>query len=119
MKTSLKLLAPALLAVAGLNMFAGNALAAFNNFQGFEVNTGDWNASQGITRVPGGGGSLHLTAASGSYYAELQNQADGSGYTGYGDGGFSHFGGSDPVYHGDFYQAIDVYVNATWSPAAA
>ena len=116
MKTSVRLLATALVAVAGLNMFAGNALAALNNFQGFETNTGDWVASQAITRVPSGGGALHLTAASGNYYAELQNLHDGY-QPNYGDGGYSFYGGADSVYHGDFYQAIDVYVNANWTPA--
>jgi len=36
---------------------------------------------------------------------------------GFGDGGYS-FGGADSVYHGDFYQAIDVYINANWAPTA-
>lgn len=87
------------------------AFATFNYFQGFEINTGDWTASQGITRVPSGGGTLHLTASSGSYYAELQNLHDGY-QTGFGDGGFSFYNGADPVYHGDFFQAIDVYIDA-------
>ncbi|HLJ69599.1 MAG TPA: hypothetical protein VKX16_19760 [Chloroflexota bacterium] len=118
MKTAVRLIVPALLALAGLNLFTGNALAAFNNFQGFETDTGDWVASQAITRVPSGGGALHLTASSGNYYAELQNLHDGY-QLGYGDGGYSFFGGADSVYHGPFYQAIDVYIDANWAPAAA
>jgi hypothetical protein len=116
MKRTIKLLVPALLVVAGLNMFAGNVFAAFDNFQGFEVNTGDWVASKAITRVPSGGGALQLTASSGNYYAELQNLHDGY-QTGFGDGGYSFFGGADSVYHGAFYQAIDVYIDANWTPA--
>src|ERR1700730_4096584 len=112
MKNTIRLLAPVLLALAGLNMAGGNAFAALNNFQGFESNTGDWIASKAITRVASGGGTLHLTASSGNYYAELQNLHDGYQAPGYGDGGYSRYGGSDPVYHGAFYQAIDVYVNA-------
>jgi len=77
-------------------MFSAAALATFNYFQGFEINTGDWVASQGITRVPSDGGTLHLTASSGSYYAELQNLHDGYA-TDFGDGGYSFYGGADPV----------------------
>jgi hypothetical protein len=89
-------------------------LASYNDFQGFEDNTGDWVASQAITRVPSGGGSLALTAASGSYYAELENLQDGY-MAGYGDGGYSLYGGSNTTYLGDFFQAIDVYVDAGWA----
>jgi len=85
------------------------ASATLNYFQGFEINTGDWTVSQGITRVPSGGGTLHLTANSGSYYAELQNLHDGYAPL-FGDGGYSFYGGADSVYHGDFYQSIDVYI---------
>ena len=95
------------------------ASATLNYFQGFEVDTGDWVASQGITRVPSSGGVLQLQASSGNYYAEIQNLHDGYGYPGYGDGGYSFYGGADPVYHGAFYQAIDVYIDANWTPAAA
>jgi hypothetical protein len=86
--------------------------------QGFEVDTGDWEASQGITRVASGGGTLQLTASSGGYYAELENLANGYQDPGYGDGGVSRFGGRGTVYNGDFYQSIDVYVDASWAPAA-
>jgi hypothetical protein len=101
------------LVVMGLS--TGIALANFNNYQGFETDTVDWVASQGITRVSSGGGSLHLTANSGNYYAELQNLLNGySG--GFGDGGYSRYGGNDTIYHGDFYQAISVYIDVNWSP---
>lgn len=117
MKVGSRLLAPLLLALAALCAFAGVAFAAFNDLQGFEVNPGDWVAPQAITRVPSGGGTLHLTARSGSYYAELRNLHDGYGVAGYGDGGYSFFGGKDPVYHGPFYQAVDLYVDVNWAPA--
>jgi hypothetical protein len=86
--------------------------------QGFEFDTGDWEASQDITRVASGGGALQLTASSGGHYAELENLANGYQDPGYGDGGFSRFGGRGTVYNGDFYQSIDVYVDASWAPAA-
>lgn len=95
------------------------AFALLNYFQGFEVNTGDWSVDQGITRVPSLGGSLHLPASSGNYYAEIQNSHDSYGYPGYGEAGSSFYGGKDSVYHGDFYQSIDVYIDANWAPAAA
>jgi len=100
--------------VAALTVFTTVAWAIANYFQGFEVNTGDWVASQAITRVPSGGGTLHLPSSAGGFYAELQNLHDGYGYPGFGDGGFSQFGGSNSVYGGDFYQAIDVYIMANW-----
>lgn len=32
--------------------------------------------------------------------------------------GYSFYGGSDSVYHGDFYQAIDVYIDVGWEKPA-
>jgi hypothetical protein len=104
-------------ALAGLAIVAAPANATQNYFQGFEISTGDWIASQSINRVPSMGGTLHLQAADGKYYAELQNLHDGYGYPGYGDGGYSLYGGSNSTYNGDFYQAIDVYIDAHWAPA--
>ena len=86
--------------------------------QGFEVDTSGWTTTQGITRVASNGGTLGIPASAGTHYAEIQIQADGYA-TGYGDGGHSFYGGKGTTYEGDFYQAIDVYVDATWSPAAA
>jgi len=107
-----------LLALAVAGLLGTNAYATFNNFQGFETDTGDWKASAGITRVASGGGTLHLPSSSGNYYAELLNLHDGYGYPGFGDGGYSFYGGEDSTYHGSFYQAIDVYINVNWTPAA-
>jgi hypothetical protein len=113
MTTTTKLLS---FAVAGL--LGASASATLNNFQGFETGTGDWVASLAINQVPAGSGTLKLPAASGSYYAELQNLHDDY-QTGYGTGGYSFYGGADPVYHGDFYQAIDVYIDVNWAPASS
>lgn len=84
-------------------------------FQGFESDTGDW--TQITTRVPSGGGFLHLPAASGNYYAELTNVHD-SYQTGYGGAEYSYFGFTSPQpYPGPFSQSISMYVMANWSPA--
>lgn len=107
-----------LLSLTAVGLLGANASATLNNFQGFETDTGDWVASAGITRVASGGGSLGLTASSGKYYAALQNFHDGY-QSGYGDAGYSFYGGADSVYHGAFYQAIDVYIDVNWAPAAA
>ena len=109
-----------LMAIAGLIMLSTGASATFNYFQGFEVDTGDWVAykDQGITRVPSDGGDLFLPSSSGGYHAEIQNLPDEYGYPGFGMAGHSFYGGSDSVYHGDFYQSIDVYIDLTWAPPA-
>jgi hypothetical protein len=83
--------------------------------QGFETDLGDWKASQAMNRVAAGQGTLHLAPAAGGYYAEIQNQHDGY-LPGYGDGAYSYFGGKGTTYQGDFYQAIDVYLDVTWAP---
>ena len=84
-------------------------------FQGFETDTGDWTPT--TTRVPSGGGSLHLTAASGSYYAELTNVHD-SYSPGYGGAEYSLFGfATQPPYTGDYSQSIKMYVFANWPVA--
>lgn len=89
--------------------------------QGFEADTSGWTAPEeggGITRVASDGGTLLLPASKGGYYAELQNDPDGyTGAVGYGDAGYSFFGGKGTEYKGDFYQAIDVYVDVEWTPA--
>jgi hypothetical protein len=105
------------------------ASAAPLYFQGFETDTSGWipDTTDGvmngsITRVPSGGGTLGLTAFDGSYYAEVHNDTDGSGYTGWGDGGFSNLSGngSTPTpYPGSaFSQSITVYINTATAAAA-
>lgn len=110
MKSKSKLFLKAFVAICIVGVAA---FATVNYFQGFEVSTGDWKASQAITRVPSSGGLLGLSSSSGRYHAELQNQPDGY-QTPFGDGGYSFFGGKGQTYAGDFYQAVDVYINAEW-----
>ncbi len=101
-------------AICVLTLWAGVAGAA-PSFQGFETDNGDWVFDQPASgRVVSGGGTLLVPSASGSYHAELFNLHD-KYMTGYGTAGYSFFGGPDPVYQGAFYQAIDVYINPTWS----
>ncbi|HLJ53405.1 MAG TPA: hypothetical protein VKT77_00115, partial [Chthonomonadaceae bacterium] len=107
------------LATLLLCLAAAAAYATLNNAQGFETNIGDWSPAPLVSRTPSGGGTLHLPAASGNFYAEVHNLDDDYQAPGYGDSGFSFYGGADSVYHGDFYQAIDVYIDANWAPAAA
>lgn len=103
------------LLVACLALTANLALAA-PNFQGFEVDTGDWSfdvpASSG--RVASGGGTLGVSSASGGYHAEVFNAQDAYAVN-LGMGGYSFFGSRDPVYAGPFFQSIDVYVDPAWS----
>jgi len=97
--------------------FLTGTISAAPSFQGFETNTGDWVFYDGGAvsgRVASGGGLLGVPSASGSYHAELVNVHDAY-MAGYGSAGYSYFGGRDPVYQGSFYQAIDVYIDPTWS----
>jgi hypothetical protein len=97
----------------------GILLATLNYFQVFETDASGWTMDLGpsaIQRVHSGGGTLHLPASGGQYYAEIKNAHDAYA-NGYGEAGYSFYGGADSVYHGDFFQAIDVYINANWTPA--
>jgi len=112
------------LTAAGASPSASSVPMAFTlhpaKLVGFEKDIGDWKASltDGIALVASGEGTLKLTASSGDVYAEVQNQTDGY-QAGYGDAGYSFFGGKGLVYEGDFFQAVDVYIDAKWAPAAA
>lgn len=110
MKTTMRVL----MTFAALIILSTVASATLNYFQGFEINTGDWVASQAITRVPSLGGTLGLPSSSGAYHAEIQNLHDGYSPP-FGDAGYSFYGGADPTYHSDFYQAIDVYIDVNWA----
>jgi hypothetical protein len=85
--------------------------------QGFELDVSGWVTTQGITRVASNAGTPAIPASSGGFYAVTQNQHDDY-QPGYGDGGYSFFGGKGTVYKGDFFQSIDVYIDAAWAPAA-
>ncbi len=113
--SAMKITVRVLLTFAVLIVLSTGASAALNYFQGFEVDTGDWVVSQGITRVASLSGVLGLPSSSGGYHAEIQNLHDGYD-TSFGDAGYSFYGGADSVYHGDFYQGIDVYINVDWVP---
>ena len=96
-------------------LFLTGIVAAAPSFEGFETDTGDWVFDIGGSgRVASGGGLLGVPSASGSFHAELINAHDYY-LPGYGTAGYSFFGGADPVYQGKFYQAIDVYIDPTWS----
>ena len=102
-------------------------------FNGFETDTSGWTADScvpnpnctagAITRVSNGGGSLHLTAPEGTHYAELTNAHEAYSFAvgppaGYGSGGFTFFGNDGSLttpYAGNFFQAISLYVNTTWT----
>ncbi len=97
-------------------VLAGTAAAA-PDFEGFETGIGTWVFYDGgaqSDRVVSGGGLLGVTSASGAYHAELGNVHDNY-QDGYGSAGYSYFGGTDPVYQGSFYGAVDVYIDPTWS----
>jgi len=111
--------------VVSILLFSVAAFAQNLAFQGFEVNTGDWDPTipsqppytpvNTTFRVPSGGGVLHLTAAAGLYYAEVHNIDNDyiPGY--YGDSGYSEFGfATPPAYPGDFSQSIEMYIDVTW-----
>ncbi len=93
-------------------------------FQGFETDTGDFAVqSPGTTfRTPSGGGTLHLPASAGGFYAELHNIDDDFAPGFFGDSGFSYFNATPPFpyppYPGaPFSQSVDMYVFANWPVA--
>jgi hypothetical protein len=64
-------------------------------------------------------GTAGFPASAGDHYAVVLNQRDGwydGQYPGYGDGGVTRFGGKGLTYQGDFYQAVDVYIDVKWAP---
>jgi hypothetical protein len=86
--------------------------------QGFEADASNFLPAASLDRVSSYAGRLDVPAASGNYYAEVGNKPDDY-QQGYGTGGFSYFGGRGMTYQGDFYQSIDIYVDAAWAPATA
>jgi hypothetical protein len=74
----------------------------------------DGDNSSTITRVPSGTGGIN--AADGSYYAQVTNSENSYSYEqgcclGYGNSGYSFFGGNGTYPGGGFYQSIDVYID--------
>lgn len=101
----------------------------FNGFEPGDPGTRDFYDSttdaQGadITIVPNGGGQLHLTAPTGSYYAEITN-VDNTYNPGYsGQSVFTDYGaqatGSGVVTNGPFYESTAYYINTSWAAASA
>ncbi len=87
---------------------------------GFEVDTGDFTGDGSITRVASGAGALGVPSSRGSWHAEITN-LDGTGAPpAWGDSQYTYFGGEVHTYSGQFWQAVDVYVDlSTWVPTAA
>lgn len=111
---------PALLSLGAVFLIGiSNASAQPMAFQGFE-NPGDvacWLGSGTITRVPSGGGTLHLTSFDGNFHAEITNMDDDY-LPGFGDSRFTEFClPPSGAYQGDFSQSITVYIFANWTPA--
>jgi len=107
------------------------ASATLGYFQGFENDNSGWTVGSGyglaINRVPSGGGTLNLTSSSeifgGGYYGEMVNDPGSISAT-LGSGGYTWMPspgsvGRDPVYHGDFFQFVDIYIDTQWAPPAA
>jgi hypothetical protein len=90
-----------------------------------------------MTIVPNGGGQLGLTAASGSFYAEVENQPGTSDEDGvqtpgydpshnYGNSVFTDYGAqrlygpntaqSGVATSGPFYESSAIYLNTSWAP---
>jgi len=79
--------------------------------QGFETDTSGWVGTPSVTRVPSGTNGIN--AADGGYYAQTTN-LDNDYQAGYGDGGYSFFGGNGAYPLGTgFYQSIDVYIDTS------
>jgi hypothetical protein len=116
------------LMTAALLAASQQAQALIPYSQGFETDTTGWTVQNGtgsggtlgtITQVPSGGGTLGVASSSGGFHAELTLAS--KAYDGfYGSQGFTRFGGNQSTYVGDFYQALDIYVDlATWQPPAS
>jgi hypothetical protein len=108
-------------------VLAGSAVGLADTFpykQGFETDTSGWTTYNDgttpstITRVPSGTGGIN--AADGGSYAQVTNSDDSYSIenglpSGYGNSGYSFFGGNGTYPGGGFYQSIDVYIDTTLS----
>jgi hypothetical protein len=115
-------MAGALACVGLLSAGVSVALGSAAYTQGFEQNTNGWDfgtqssGTYGIKRYKSGSSSPvgTINAASGNYYAVIQN-ATNNYETGYGDAGYANFGGTS--YPGQFTQSVSVYIpTAAWAP---
>jgi hypothetical protein len=101
--------------VVGTIAAASVARANIPYLQDYEANANDWN-TQGtstITRVPSGTGGVNTSPVGGGFYAQITNSPDDY-QPGYGDAGYTYFGGRVQNYQYDFKQSVDVYVDTTW-----
>lgn len=114
------------IALGMIGLASQSALADIPYLNGFETpsNLNDWynGASQagvGITRVASGGGTLGYTAASGGFYAEIQNVENIQ--TGLGNAGGTIFGSTVATHFSTgFKESIDIYVDTSkWLPQGA
>jgi hypothetical protein len=82
---------------------------------GFETtsSTNDWHRAT-VTRTTSGSGLLPGAPASGSYFAVVANTPNGY-QPGYGDGGYTYFGGAQKTYTGPFQQSVSIYINTDWA----
>ncbi len=89
-------------------------------FQGFEnlTDVNCWAGDGTITRVPSGGGTLHVPSFDGFFHAEITNMDNAFQNPGFGDSKFTEFCLPPSGYQGDFSQSISVYIFANWPPAA-
>lgn len=85
---------------------------------GFEISTGDFTGDGSITRVPSNGGTLGVPSSYGAWHAEITNLHDGYAPD-FGDSQYTYFGGKVSTYPGQFWQAVDVYIDlSTWVPGS-
>jgi hypothetical protein len=123
-----------------VSAFAHGDMLYFNGFEPGQPGAADFydstTGAQGadITVVPSGGGTLHLTPASGNYYAEITN-VDDTYSSGYGesvitDYGYQRNGGTFNAMTGQpngpgvanngqaFYESTAYYINTGWAAAS-
>jgi hypothetical protein len=114
MRKSLPLIAASLVLLLAYSSRA--AVVYFNGFETGDPGTADFSGAP-IASVASGGGALHLTAATGSNYAEINN-IDDDYQTGYGDSVYTRYGAPAGIpISGPFYESIKVYINTAWAAA--
>jgi hypothetical protein len=126
-RTSIFTLSLAVSALLALSSAARAGVLYSNGFEPGDPGTRDFYDSttntQGadITIVPNGGGALHLTAPSGTHYAEITN-VDDTYQAGYGESVYTDYGaqatGNGVVPNGPFYESTAYYINTSWAAAS-